>query len=61
MTYNSINNTVEKMGTSLPNKTSFNCNSFIKLPTGLYTNLTADFELLQFESLGQYIFGIREK
>ena len=61
MIYNEINNTIEKMSSNLPYKSSFNCNSFIKLPTGLYSNLTVDFQLLQFESLGQYIFGIREK
>ena len=59
--YNEIQNTVEKMGTSLPYKSSFNCNSFIKLPTGLFTNLTVDFQLLQFETMGQYIFGKRDK
>lgn len=61
MVYSEINNTIEKMGTNLPYKSSFNCNSFIKLPTGLFSNLTIDFQLLQFESLGQYIFGLREK
>ena len=59
--YNEIQNTVEKMGTSLPYKSSFNCNSFIKLPTGLFTNLTVDYQLLQFETMGQYIFGKRDK
>lgn len=59
--YNVINNTIEKMESNLPYKSSFNCDSFIKLPGGLYSNLTSDFQLLQFESLGQYIFGIREK
>jgi hypothetical protein len=61
MSYNVINNTIEKMDTNLPYKSSFNCNSFIKLPTGLYCNITVDFQLLQFESLGNYIFGIRKK
>lgn len=61
MIYNEINNTIEKMGTNLPYKSSFNCNSFIKLPTGLFSNLTVDFQLIQFEPLGQYIFGLREK
>ena len=61
MVYNEIKNTIEKMGSNLPYKSSFNCNSFVKLPTGLFSNLTIDFQLLQFESLGQYIFGLREK
>ena len=61
MNYNEINNTIEKMGTSLPYKSSFNCNSFIKLPTGFYSNLTIDYQLIQFQALGQYIFGLREK
>ena len=61
LAYNEINNTIEKMGSSLPYKSSFNCNSFIKLPTGLFSNLTVDYQLLQFESLGQYIFGMREQ
>ena len=61
MNYNEINNTIEKMGTSLPYKSSFNCNSFIKLPTGFYSNLTVDYQLIQFQALGQYIFGLREK
>ena len=61
MVYSEIKNTVEKMGSNLPYKSSFNCNSFIKLPTGLFSNLTIDYQLIQFESLGQYIFGLREK
>lgn len=61
LVYNEIQNTIEKMGNILPYKSSFNCNSFIKLPTGLFTNLTVDFQLLQFESFGQYIFGKRDK
>ena len=61
LSYNEINNTIEKTGKNLPFKSSFNCNSFIKLPTGLYCNLTIDYQLLQFEILGQYVFGLREK
>ena len=61
MEYNERDNTLEKMGTNLPYKSSFNCNSFTKLPNGLFCNLTVDFQLLQYQSLGKYIFGIREK
>jgi len=61
MEYNERDNTLEKMGTNLPYKSSFNCNSFTKLPNGLFYNLTVDFQLLQYQSLGKYIFGIREK
>ena len=61
MEYNEKDNTLEKMDTNLPYKSSFNCNSFTKLPNGLFCNLTVDFQLLQYQSLGKYIFGIREK
>ena len=61
LSYNEIDNTIEKIGKNLPFKSSFNSNSFIKLPTGLYCNLTIDYQLLQFEILGQYAFGLREK
>ena len=57
MEYNERDNTLEKMGTNLPYKSSFNCNSFTKLPNGLFCNLTVDFQLLQYQSLGKYIFG----
>ena len=61
MFYDAKDNTIEKKQNNLPYKSSFNSNSFIKLPNGLLTNLTVDYQLLQFEPLGQYIFGIREK
>ena len=51
MEYNERDNTLEKMGTNLPYKSSFNCNSFTKLPNGLFCNLTVDFQLLQYHYL----------
>ena len=61
MEYNEKNNTVEKMESNMPYKSSFFCNSFTKLPNGRFYNLTSDYQLIQYESLGKYIFGIREK
>ena len=61
LVYNEINNTIEKMKSNLPYKSSFNCNSFTLLPNGLYSNLTSDFQVIQYQPLGQIFFGLRKK
>jgi len=50
MEYNEKNNTVEKMESNMPYKSSFFCNSFTKLPNGRFYNLTSDYPLIQYES-----------
>jgi len=62
LVYNEKNNTIEKEGEmSLPYKSTFNCTNFVQLPNGIYYNLNMNSQLIQYESLGKYFFGIREK
>ena len=59
---------VKKTGTykkkndfSLPYKSSFNSNSFIQLPNGIFYNLSYDCQLIQYQPLGKIFYGIRDK
>ena len=59
--YNEQNNTIEKRNDfTLPYKSSFNSCSFIQLPNSLFYNLSKDYQLIQYESLGKIFFGIRD-
>ena len=60
--YNEKNNTIEKKSDfTLPYKSSFNSCSFIQLPNNIFYNLSTDYQLIQYESLGKIFFGIRDK
>lgn len=61
LVYNQINDTIEKTKFTLPYKSSFICNSFTLLPNGLYTNLSSDFQVIQYQPMGQILFGLRKK
>ena len=62
LVYNEKNNTIEKNGDiSLPIKSCFNSCNFIQLPNGIFYNLNIDFQLIQYDPLIKYFFGIREK
>ena len=59
--YDDKNNTIEKKSDfTLPYKSSFNSNSFVQLPNGIFYNLSSDCQLIQYEPLGKIFFGIRE-
>lgn len=60
--YNPINNTIDKSkqkDQSLPLKAKFNNNCFFQMPNKIWINLTYDFQLIQYEQLGRYFYGIR--
>ena len=59
--YDDKSNTIEKKSNfTLPYKSSFNSNSFVQLPNGIFYNLSSDCQLIQYEPLGKIFFGIRE-
>ena len=59
--YDDKSNTIEKKNNfTLPYKSSFNSNSFVQLPNGIFYNLSSDCQLIQYEPLGKIFFGIRE-
>ena len=59
--YNDQNNNIEKRNDfTLPYKSSFNCNSFVQLPNGIFYNLSTDYQLIQYEPLGKIFFKIRD-
>ena len=59
--YDDKNNTIEKKNDfTLPYKSSFNSNSFVQLPNGIFYNLSSDCQLIQYEPLGKIFFGIRD-
>ena len=60
LVYDQVTNNIEKYEGSLPYKSSFYNNSFFQLPNGIYYNLTADMQLIQYESMGKIFFGIRD-
>ena len=60
--YNEKSNTIEKNGElSLPYKSCFNSANFVQLPNGIFYNLNMDFQLIQYDPLIKYFFGIRDE
>ena len=58
--YDQEKNNIEKYEGNLPYKSSFNNNSFFKLPNGVFYNFTSDIQLIQYEPMGKIFFGIRD-